>query len=144
MGENLKLQRLQSINLCASSVRSCIVMQQQNPRCWPRASLLCSVGKIFHCVHYLSAGLRIQSIDAILSYANFLGRPLLHKSRLYVVVAAALVVVVVVIIMVVTILIRRGPRTFHSWGEMGLLWGYIHHNRMVQSHFKISDPTASL
>jgi hypothetical protein len=23
-----------------------------------RASLLCSVGKIFHCVHYLSAGLR--------------------------------------------------------------------------------------
>ena len=33
MGENLKLQRLKSINLCASSVRSCIVMQQQNPRC---------------------------------------------------------------------------------------------------------------
>ena len=33
MGENLKLQRPQSINHCASSVRSCIVMQQQNPRC---------------------------------------------------------------------------------------------------------------
>ena len=33
MGENLKLQRLQNINRCASSVRSCIVMQQQNPRC---------------------------------------------------------------------------------------------------------------
>jgi len=32
MGGNLKLQRLQSINLFASSVRSCIVMQQQNPR----------------------------------------------------------------------------------------------------------------
>ena len=30
MGENLKLQRLQNINRCAS-----IVMQQQNPRCWP-------------------------------------------------------------------------------------------------------------
>jgi hypothetical protein len=29
MGENLKLH-LQSINRCASSVRSCIVMQQQN------------------------------------------------------------------------------------------------------------------
>ena len=30
MGENLKLRRLQSIDRCASSVRSCIVMQQQN------------------------------------------------------------------------------------------------------------------
>jgi len=29
MGENLKLQRLQSINRCANSVRSCIVMQQK-------------------------------------------------------------------------------------------------------------------
>jgi hypothetical protein len=27
MGENLKLQRLQSFNCCAGSVRSCIVMQ---------------------------------------------------------------------------------------------------------------------
>ena len=27
MGENLRLQRLQSISCCASSVRSCIVMQ---------------------------------------------------------------------------------------------------------------------
>ena len=27
-----------------------------------RASLLCSVGKIFHCVHYLSAALRISTI----------------------------------------------------------------------------------
>jgi hypothetical protein len=26
-----------------------------------RASLLCSVGKIFHCVHYLSAGPRNSS-----------------------------------------------------------------------------------
>ena len=33
MGENLKLQRLQSINCCASSVQSCIVTQQQNQRC---------------------------------------------------------------------------------------------------------------
>ena len=33
MEENLELQRLQSINRCASSVRSCIVIQQQNPRC---------------------------------------------------------------------------------------------------------------
>jgi len=33
MGENLKLQRLQSINRCMSSVRSCIVMQLQNRRC---------------------------------------------------------------------------------------------------------------
>jgi len=38
MGENLRLQRLQSINHCASSVRSCIVMQQQNWRCWFRHS----------------------------------------------------------------------------------------------------------
>ena len=29
MGENLKLQRHQSINRCASSLRSCIVMQQK-------------------------------------------------------------------------------------------------------------------
>jgi len=35
MGENLKLERLQSINRCASSVRSCIVKEQQNPRCLP-------------------------------------------------------------------------------------------------------------
>ena len=34
MGENLELQRLQSINHCASNVWSCIVMQQQNRRCW--------------------------------------------------------------------------------------------------------------
>jgi len=33
MGENLKLQRLQSINRWVSSVRSCIVMQQQSRRC---------------------------------------------------------------------------------------------------------------
>jgi len=33
MGENLKLKRLQSFIRCGSSVRSCIVMQQQNPRC---------------------------------------------------------------------------------------------------------------
>ena len=32
MGENLKLQCLQSINRCASNVRSCTVMQQQNLR----------------------------------------------------------------------------------------------------------------
>jgi len=32
MGEDFKLQRLQSINRCASSVRSCIFMQQRNPR----------------------------------------------------------------------------------------------------------------
>ena len=32
-GENLKLQRLQNISRRASSVWSCIVMQQQNPRC---------------------------------------------------------------------------------------------------------------
>ena len=32
MGENLKLQRLQSINRCASSVRSCIVMQRGTHR----------------------------------------------------------------------------------------------------------------
>jgi hypothetical protein len=31
MGENLKLQRLQRINRCVSSMQSCIVMQQQNP-----------------------------------------------------------------------------------------------------------------
>ena len=34
-GREPQLQRLQSINRCASSVRSCIVMQQQNPGCWP-------------------------------------------------------------------------------------------------------------
>jgi hypothetical protein len=33
MGENLKLQHLQSISRCASSVQSCIVMQQQNQLC---------------------------------------------------------------------------------------------------------------
>ena len=33
MGENLKLQRLQSINRCASTLRSGIVMQQQNRGC---------------------------------------------------------------------------------------------------------------
>jgi len=33
MGENLKLQRLQSFNRCASSVQSCIVTHQQNLRC---------------------------------------------------------------------------------------------------------------
>ena len=35
MGENLKLQHLQSFNHCVSSVRSCIVMQQQNPMLTP-------------------------------------------------------------------------------------------------------------
>jgi len=33
-----------------------------------RASLLCSVGKIFHCVHYLSAAPRITIIILVITF----------------------------------------------------------------------------
>ena len=64
MGENLKLQCLQSINRCASSVQSCIVMQQQNRRCWPPNST--------HPPLYVFYGFNVLSwIDSIPSFQKF-------------------------------------------------------------------------
>jgi len=64
MGENLKLRRLQSINRCASSVRSCTVMQQQNRRYWPPNSTH-PPPYVFYCFNVPSW------IDSIPSFQKF-------------------------------------------------------------------------
>ena len=45
-----------------------------------RASLLCSVGKIFHCVHYLSSGLRIYNIFCVTKHTIKRNKNTVHKS----------------------------------------------------------------